>query len=109
LAFSGYKAREDERARRGGKSQEREKRKNCGKKTGEKQGRKKKEKPRMVENKKSQNRGGRLYRGEQNFCPCFFSKKQRRSCLTDREARTREERPFSGFISQRRPQRRKRN
>jgi hypothetical protein len=24
----------------------------------------------------------KLHRGEQVFCPCFFSKKQRRSCLT---------------------------
>jgi hypothetical protein len=33
-------------------------------------------------NKEGGTKGGKLYRGEQIFCPCFCSKKQRRSCLT---------------------------
>jgi hypothetical protein len=67
--FSGYKIQRTKghMGKRKGQNRGAERREKKKKKTGRRTGK---------------GQGNEQDRGEQIFCPCFFSKKQRRSCLT---------------------------
>jgi hypothetical protein len=74
---------------------------------GESQNRGRLEKKKDFRSSVSKGAGGRrLYRGEPFYLPLFLLKETEAFVPHDREARTREERSFSGFISQIRPQKR---